>query len=179
MDPWEAAVPHSLDAVFGKRMFMGELVNKFLYLRAKIEALRTEPCGSKLDFDALCYHFDHIQVILSNAIPYAQCGCQTQPCPVCLGTRWISSGEYLAARATKQHLGLKASYRKSPFHATFMVPPKPLPVLQSEQTKMCMSLLQDWESQNESPPCESEPTSQSEDTLLPTNGKPPDSPTEP
>jgi hypothetical protein len=155
MDPWEAAVPHSLDAVFGKRMFMGELVNKFLYLRAKIEALRTEPCGSKLDFDALCYHFDHIQVILSNAIPYAQCGCQTQPCPVCLGTRWISSGEYLAARATKQHLGLK------------------------EQTKMCMSLLQDWESQNESPPCESEPTSQSEDTLLPTNGKPPDSPTEP
>ena len=179
MDPGDIAVPHNLDAVFGRRRDMGVLVDKFLYLRAKIWALKNEPCAAKLDYEELCRHLDQVQLILSNAIPYAQCACQIQPCPICKGTRWMSSGEFLSAKLSRQLSDSKVYFRKSPWHFTFSVPRKPSPDSVSKQTKMCMRLLQDWESQSESPLCELEHTLQCVETSSPTNGRQPDSPTEP
>lgn len=178
MDPGDIAVPHSLDEVFGRRREMGELVDKFIYLRARINSLKNEPCAAKLDYESLCHYLDHIQLILSNAIPYAQCACQTHPCPICKGTKWISSGEFLTAKLSRLRSDSKVSFRKSPWHFTFPVQRNLLQDSMSKQARMCMKLLQDLESQNESPLCGLEHTLLSEETSSPTNGRQPDSPIE-
>lgn len=179
MDPGDIAVPHCLDEVFGKRKAMGVLVDKFLYLRAKLNALRNEPCAAKLDYEELCLHLDHIQLILSNAIPYAQCACQSHPCLICKGTKWMSSGEFLAAKLSRLRSDSKACFRKSPWHNTFPAQRSLSQDLISKQTRMCMKLLQDSELQNESPLCGLEHTLLSGETSSPTNGRQQDSPTEP
>lgn len=130
-------VPSSLNAVFAGRVLITDLAQQFILLKAKVLALKDEPCAAKLDFALVCRHLDYVQTILGGAVPHAQCGCYQKPCPLCKDAKWISVREYLSAVLPSQpFVSRDSSSHPHPWRPSPALP-KHSPDSASRQEKTC------------------------------------------